>query len=80
MYVVLDRNNYLEKLQTVLDGDRNFQLITSNPTAKLKTDLNKIIKKINSATGPNKTAECKVFRPVTGDYKPCYIYGKVKTH
>ena len=80
MYVVLDRNDYLDKLQTILDDDRKFQPITSNPTAKLKTDLNKMIKKINSATSPNTTAECKVFRPVTGDFKPGYIYGKVKTH
>ena len=80
MYVVLDKNNYLDKLQTISDDNRKFQPITLKPTAKLKTDLNKIIKKINSATVPSTTVECKVFRLDTGDYEPGYMYGKVKTH
>ena len=46
MCVVLDKSNYLDELQAILDGDNKFQQITSNPTAKLKTDLRNIIKRI----------------------------------
>ena len=80
MYVVLDKNNHQDKLQAILDDGNKFQPITSNPSAKLKTDLNMKVKKPNSTTDPNTTAECNVFRLYTGDYKPGYTYGKVETH
>ena len=36
MYVVLHKNNYLDKLKPILDDNSKFQPISSNPTAKLE--------------------------------------------
>ena len=52
---------------------QQFKNIKRNPTEEIKRKLNKIIKKINK-TRPQK------LNKLTGDYKPGYIHGTVKTH
>ena len=45
-----------------------------NPILTLKTSINKRINKIN------KNKLTKIFKPISGEYAPGYIYGTVKIH
>ena len=74
VYVVMDKTAYMEKLQVILDDEQKFEVITRNPIAEIKTELNKTITNINSSSQQN------IFKKVVGDFKPGYIYGTVKTH
>ena len=75
-YVILDRDDYREKLRNVLSDGSKFRSITKNPCDDLKKKINALI---NQAIEANQDAR-KVLRPVVGDYSPGYIYGNVKTH
>ena len=70
----MDKTAYMEKLQVILDDERKFEIVTRNPIAQIKTDLNKIIKNIISSS------QQKIFSNIVGDFKPGYIYRTVKTH
>ena len=70
----MDRTEYKEKLDSILSDTEKFKHITRNPVNDLKIKVNKIIKEINKSQ-PN-----QLFQPITGEYKPGYLYGTVKTH
>lgn len=73
-YVLLDKSIYTEKLDQILRDTTKFEKITSDPTLKLKTKLNKLISTANSAV------DCTHFNKLEGDFSPGYIYGNAKTH
>ena len=73
-YVVLDKTEYKEKLDTILGDTTKFKSISRNPVSDLKIQVNKLIKTANQQNGH------KLFTPIIGEYKPGYIYGTVKTH
>ena len=54
----------------------NFKRITNNPCDKIKKQLNKLIRDINS----KQTNGRKVLDEIEGDYSPGYVYGNIKTH
>ena len=74
MYVVMDRNDYLRKMQDILDDESKFEKIDTDPTAKLKADVNRIIAAANAVIGGVH------FQVISGEYSPGYAYGNVKIH
>ena len=72
-YVLINKEEYLNKIENILSDTTKFKKITRNPTAALKKKLNKIIAKNNS------TCDVK-FERLTGEYDMGYCYGNVKTH
>ena len=72
-YVILNRDNYFSKLNTILSDSSKFQKVKADPTVKIRSKLNKII-----ATLIKK--KITIFSKIIGDYKPGYIYGNVKIH
>ena len=74
MYVIMNRDEYKEKLDDILKDDTKFKHITRNTTEQLTKDVRKAIQDVNT--------QCKkrIFKEPTGDYEPGYLYGNVKTH
>ena len=74
IYVILDKEDYLRKIDDVLSDRTKFKPITRNPTETLKKKLNGLIA----------TANAKIddvhFKKITGEYRPGYLYGTIKTH
>ena len=73
VYVIMDKDDYLSKLEVILSDTSKFQPLTRNPVEVLKNNLNTLIEQANSAA-PN------TFKKITGDYNPGYLYGNPKTH
>ena len=74
MFVLLNKADYMQKLNVILKDRTKFQLITRDPTEKLKTEANSLIDTANAAVGHVK------FNRISGHYSPGYMYGNVKTH
>ena len=74
MYVILNKDEYLDKIDSILSDTSKFKLVTRNPTEQLKQRANKLIEALNAAHDDIKLSK------IVGDYKPGYIYGNVKTH
>ena len=73
-YVVLDRSEYLAKLDAILSDKKKFTRITRNPTDELKKKVNKLISTANAVI------DGVHFETVVGEFKAGYLYGTVKTH
>ena len=74
MYVILNKEEYLSKIESLLSDSTKFKLIKRNPIEKLKQKANKLIETLNAAKNDLKLSK------IIGDFKPGYIYGNVKTH
>ena len=74
IYVILDKDDYLLKMDSILSDPTKFKIITRNPSLELKTRLNKLIRRNNKTQGSVKLPL------VEGDHKLGYAYGNVKTH
>ena len=72
VYVILDKNTYLEKMDGILNNPAKFQRLQKDPTETLKKRINSLIQKANTST--------QYFSKVIGDYGPGYCYGTIKTH
>ena len=72
VYVIMDKDVYMNKMDTILNNPAKFQRLQDDPTEEVKKNINKQIKKANKST--------KYFNTVIGDYGPGYSYGTVKTH
>ena len=73
-YVVIDKQEYLHKIDHILKDTGKFKRIKKDPTSDLKKKANRVIEAANAVVDSVK------FEPVVGDYKPGYLYGTVKTH
>ena len=73
MYVILNKEEYLSKIDSILADSSKFQQIKRNPTDQLKQNANKFIETLNAAQGDLKIPK------IIGDFKPGYLYGNVKT-
>ncbi|XP_076030850.1 uncharacterized protein LOC143019032 [Oratosquilla oratoria] len=73
IYVILNKEDYLSKLNLILSDTTKFKKISNDPTSKLKVKVNKLITANNAAIDHLHT-------PIIGEYSPGYIYGNVKTH
>ena len=74
LFVVMNKSDYKNKLDEILNDSSKFQRITRNPTVELKTEVNKLIKTVN------READQKVLSPIIGEFSPGYLYGTIKTH
>ena len=74
IYVLLNKNDYISKIDDILKDPAKFKKISKDPTSALKVKANKLIDSLNAAQG-----DIKIPR-IVGDYKPGYLYGNVKTH
>ena len=74
LYVILNKEEYLTKLDSILKDTSKFKRITRNPIEKLQTDANKLIETLNAVK--NDLGISKII----GDFKPGYAYGNIKTH
>ena len=73
-YVILDKCDYLLKLNSILSDSSKFKHIKKDPTNTLKQKANKLIDTQNAAIGDLKLSK------IIGDYQPGYVYGNVKIH
>ena len=74
MYVILNKKDYLDKLDEILSDTTKFCKITKNPTEALKKKANNIISSLDVVkSGVN-------LPKIIGDYSPGYVYGNVKIH
>ena len=74
IYVLMDKSEYLEKLDNILADTTKFQKISKDPTTHLKQEANKLISTLNAAQGD-------IHMPtIVGDFSPGYLYGNIKTH
>ena len=72
VYVVMDKDVYMDKMDSILGNPAKFQRLQKDPTESVKKKINHLIKRANTST--------KYFNQVIGDYGPGYSYGTVKTH
>ena len=73
-YVIMDTEEYHQKLDSILQDPSKFKRLDQDPTEKLKKKLNCLIETNNADANGIKLSK------VVGDYKPGYCYGNVKTH
>lgn len=74
LFVVLDKDDYMDKINAILHDESKFKRITRNPTNNLKNELNRIIRQNNKTVGSIKLPV------IEGDHKLGYLYGNVKNH
>ncbi|XP_068250232.1 uncharacterized protein [Palaemon carinicauda] len=73
-FVLINTQEYHEKLDAILANLTKFERLTSNPGEDIKREANRTIEAINAATNA-------VHLPIiSGDFGPGYLYGNVKTH
>ena len=53
---------------------QQYPVFLSNPTARIKTDVNKIIRSVNQRSGQT------IMKPIVGEFKPEYFWETVKIH
>ena len=74
VYVIMDKVDYIEKINQILSDPTKFRQISTNPTEQLKCKANKLIDTLNAMKDDLKLPK------IIGDFQPGYIYGNVKTH
>ena len=74
IFVLLDRTNYISKVQNILQDATKFEKLTKNPIEKQKNDLNDVIDAANAVKGDVK------FPKLRGEFSPSYFYGNPKPH
>ena len=72
VYVILDKDAYLEKMDRILSDSSKFEKLQRDPTENLKKRINQLIQRANASN--------QHFCRIIGDYGPGYCYGSVKTH
>ena len=72
--VLINTEEYHQKLDAILADDTKFKKITRNPIDSIKKEANDIIDRINALATSTKLMKIK------GDFEPGYIYGNIKTH
>ena len=74
VYVIMDRAEYLSKINDILSDSSKFKKISRDPSETLKKRVNQLIVSANAVAGHEH------FSKLVGEYKPGYMYGTVKTH
>ena len=74
IYVLLNTDDYISKLNNILNDRTKFIPITRDPTETLKTRVNKLI------TANSAGVDHLYIPSIVGTYSPGYMYGNVKTH
>ena len=74
IFVILNKYDYLSKINAILSDNSKFRKIENDPTNELKSKANKLISTLNASQSDVKLSK------IVGDFSPGYIYGNVKTH
>ena len=74
VYVIMDTEEYNEKMDRILGDTNKFQKLQKDPTIQLKSKMNTLVRSANASQQEIK------FPQVIGDYGPGYSYRSVKTH
>jgi len=74
LYVILDREDYKNKLDDILNDESKFTPLEEDPSNHLKNKLNKII------TTNNAISNYKKLPKLIGEFHAGYIYGNCKIH
>ena len=74
MYVILNKQDYLDKTKNILSDNSKFKQINKDPTKGLKQKANNIILALNA------TKDSVKLDKIVGKCSPGYIYGSIKTH
>ena len=79
VYVILDRKDYNDKLDTILSDESKFKRITKDPTSEVKKEANRLITAANAENGgmhfkkiSNDLATCTV-EASTMDWEPAVL-------
>ena len=67
IYVILDREGDIAKLNSILSDKTKFKKIKKDPTSTLKQRANQLIEALNAAVGDIKIDK------IIGDYQPGYM-------
>ena len=73
-YVILNKEEYFDKVNCILSDETKFRVIKKDPTDKVKTQANKLITSLNACTNNLNISK------IIGDFQPGYLYGNIKTH
>ena len=73
-FVILNRDDYISKINNILNDKTKFKKIQKNPTKLLKAQVNRLIESVNALSGKQKRNQ------IICEYELGYIYGHVKTH
>ena len=73
-YVILNKEEYEEKMHNILSDSTKFKRIEKDPTDAIKKKANNLIEAQNSVVDDFK------LKKIVGDFQPGYAYGNVKTH
>ena len=73
-YVVMNVNEYMDKISSVLSDSSKFQKLNKDPTDNVKSKANKLITTLNAVKNDIKISK------IAGDFSPGYLYGSVKLH
>ncbi|XP_076067643.1 uncharacterized protein LOC143040435 [Oratosquilla oratoria] len=74
VFVLISTDEYLSKIDDILMDSTKFKRIHRDPTLDIIRSTNKTIDAINAKNGGVKLTK------ISGDFKPGYLYGNVKTH
>ena len=74
VFVILDKDEYIRKMENILSDEQKFTRISQDPTSKLKAKVNRLIDSANAVIGGVH------FSKIVGEFAPGYAYGNVKTH
>ena len=73
-YVILNKKEYFDKINCILNDETKFKAIKKDPTDKVKTQANKLISSLNASENNLNISK------IIGDFQPGYLYGNIKTH
>ena len=73
-FVLLKKEEYLTKLDSILLDETKFKKITRNPVIDITRRANKLIDAVNARQDGTRLPK------IVGDYDLGYLYGNVKTH
>ena len=68
IFVILDKDNYLDKVNSILDDPSKFLRINKDPSNVIKTEANELITTLNSVKNNLK------LNKILGDYNIGYLY------
>ena len=70
----MDKTDYIEKLDSIVDDENKFRKLDKDPTEALKKNLNSLIDTCNRSTNDHRIPK------LIGHFKPGYLYGNAKIH
>ena len=73
-YVILNKEDYLSKIDDILADSSKFKVIHKNPINEIKRRVNRLVETQNALQ------ESRKLPKIIGDFTPGYLYGNVKTH